>query len=642
MGVLATYPAEQAPVPPPTVTTAVAVPPLFHPDRPAATDDLGRASDAAFLADVLLHPRAATPFTLGLFGQPGSGKTTFLRQITDAVAHRSASGGDVVVVSIDAARPGAPGALLAGAVLDCLTETHPALADDLAHAGADPAEEARQAAESLNDTRRRHEAERQALDELSSRDARLVEAILEAPGSSIDAYARSHRSSIEASLRQFGFSVADPIATFKQLAREAADAPGPGSRVGLCLRALWAYKGQARLVISAAVLAVVAALVTAVADDREGWLASLRDMGERGQPVADWADAHYHWLGPIHTAALIGCLLLLATVALRAARFLRPIFKGATLLGHDLTSRRRDLKGLIAHQTRRSDGLAADVETAVRRAAEAERRAGTRGVSVHRPRRMPSDHPDATAGAVFAGLATAMAGGGATPRRVILAIDGLDERSGADAVAVLETAQRLLGPGLVCVAAAGRSHLLEGFTETDAALGFSRFERCIQLGYRIDADGTAAFSRPAYAALLAGGRVPGRSREPEPADAAALDRPWRPREAETVAALSAFAGDTPRAVKRFVNLYRIARADPHLRDAPAPVFTALALALALDNHGLFDDLDALTRASQGEAPGESTVLRRALAVAREASGEPVELGQAQRGLDVAGRYATRG
>jgi hypothetical protein len=642
---------------PPTGPRPAVDRPLLYPDTPAGPDELGRDVDAGFLAEVLLHKQVETPFCLGLFGAPGSGKTSFLDQIGEAVQRLGGAAGGrdgpflegAVVVRVDASMPGEPGALLAGAVLDRLAATHPALAADLLYAGADPSEEARKAAEALNDIRRLHESERQTLDDLTNRDGRMVEAVLESPGSSIDAYARGHRSPIERSLRQFGFSVIDPIATYKQLVREAAEQPAPSARVAIGLRALWAYRGQTRLLLAALFFALLAWAVTTVADDQDSWLSAVRGMGDKAAPVADWAQAHIGWLGSLHTLALIICLLALATVALRAARFLRPIFKGATLLRHDLDVRRRDLKGLLAHQTRRVDGLAADVDTAARRANEAERRAGARPRGgPERPRVVRASRPDAASAAFFGALASAMESPGETgaaPRRILVLIDDLDLCSGVVAAGVLDAARRLLGPGILGVVAGSRSHLIDGFSETDPAQAFARFERCVQVGYRLDAGGGGEAARAAYASLLAGTRPPFKVAERGPAldrSQSALDRPWRPREAETVAALSGFAGETPRAIKRFVNLYRIARADPHLRDAPAPVFTALALALALDAQGLFDDLDALERVSHGDVPGEQTALRRALAVAREASGVPVELGEARRALAVAGRYATRG
>lgn len=649
---------------------------LVTPDRPTGDDELGRAADAAFLAEVVMHRQAETPFCLGLFGAAGSGKSFFLDRMMQAVTAIGAGAAgtgvagpflsDVLVVRVDAARGGDAGTCLADAVFEALSSAWPTLAADLSHAGADPQEAARDAAESLNDARRRLDTERQGLEALGGREARLVEGVLETPGSRVDGYARANRSRIERALRQFGFSVADPVGTYKDLVREGAESDGWAGRLGLGLRSLWAYRGQGRLIVLAILFALLAGGLQLAQANQQGWIGSLRETGDKAGAIADWAQAHVAWLAPLHTAALVVALAALAWAAVRAARFLQPILKGVSLLRHDLDQRRRDIKGQLAHQTRRVDGLTAEVEAAAQRAAKAERRAGARPLAGASPPKRsgsltPADAPRAMAVAFFRDLAAAMAAPAeaavpsldgpaagtvaarSAPRRIVVAIDGLDRRPSEAAAVFLDAARELFGVGFVTVFAAGHAHLAAGFGETDPAFALSQIARCVQLAYRVDgASGTEA-ARTAYAArLLEGTPAPTRS----PAEAvdvrrSSLDRPWRPREAQTVAALSVFAGETPRAVKHFVNVYRVARGDPHLRDAPPPVFTALAMALALDAHGFPEDLAALERASHGEPASESTVLRRALAVAREASGELVELGQAQRALDVARRYSTR-
>lgn len=652
---------------------------LITADQPTGDDELGRALDAAFLAEVVTHRQAETPFCVGLFGAAGSGKSFFLDQMMQAVAALSTGAAavgeagpflsEVLVVRVDAAREGDPGACLADAVLAGLLAPWPALAADLSHAGADPLEAAHDAGERLNDARRRLDTERQGLDALGGREARLVEGVLETPGSRVDGYARANRSRIERALRQFGFSVADPIGTYKDLVREGAESDGWAGRLGLGLRSLWAYQGQGRLLILAVLFALLAWGLQLAQDDQQSWIGSLRQTGDKAGPVADWAQAHVSWVAPLHTGALSLALAALAWAAVRAARFLQPILKGVSLLRHDLDQRRREIKGHLAHQTRRVDGLAAEVEAAAQHAATAERRAGSSQLAGSRlPTRFgdptQTDAPHAMAVALFSDLGMAMTApaeanvlsapsldGSArgslprrsAPRRIVVAIDGLDRRSAESAAAFLATARDLFGAGIVTVVAAGHAHLATGFGETDPAFALAQLARCVQLAYRIDGASGSEAARTAYATRLIEGSPSPRRSPVEEVDTrrSSLDRPWRPREAQTVAALSVFAGDTPRAVKHFVNVYRVARGDPHLRDAPPPVFTALAMALALDAHGFPDDLAALERASQGEPVSESTVLRRALAVAREASGEPVELGQAQRGLDVARRYSTR-
>ncbi len=630
---------------------------LFAADRVSESDALGRAPAAALLAELILHGRAETPFCIGVFGAAGSGKSMFLDQVVAASVRLAAAAteagvatpfvADCTVVRVDAARPGDPEALLASAVYERLVSTHPALAAELRHAGDDPQDAAHAAADRLTDVRRRLDAERQGLDALSGREARLAETVLETPGSAVDTYARSRRARLEGALRQFGFAVTDPVATYKGLVREASEQVGTLPRLALTLRALYAYKGQTRLLVGAVLLAVAAWLVAMLRGQQDSWLEAVRGLGEKAVPVADWMAAHVSLLGPLPSLLLLAAVLFLLLNVVRAARFVLPISRGVDLLHGDLEGRRRDLTGMIAHQTQRVDALVAQAEAAAHQASATARRVAARGdasaAEAVTPRPEALRTAESGAATILATLATAMARGGSeAPRRLLVAIDGLDARSSEDAARVVAATRRLFGPGVVTILAAGQSHLVAGFGDTDPARAMAALARCVQVPFRIATSGGAAAARRTFAKDLIEGTATA-AVPPEPPDArqSVLERAWQPREAEMVAAVAPFAGDSPRAVKHFVNLYRIARADPRLAGAAPPVFTALALALALDVHGFADDLSALERASHGEAPGQSTTLREALAAARDASGTMVELAQAQRALDVAASYSSR-
>lgn len=628
--------------------------PLFASDARLTEGRTGHDAGTRLLAELILHDNAETPFCIGLFGAPGAGKTRMIEGVvaaTEQLAAAAAEAGlatpfvaELLVVRVDCGGEDDPAALLGGAVFDRLAVTSPVLAAELRHAGADPAEAARAAGETLDETRRRLDAGRQALETLSGRDARLAESVLETPGSRVDSYARAKRYRLEGVLAQFGFDVTDPVATYKEFVRHAAEgAAGGVSQTALALRSLYAYKGQTRLILSAVVLLALAWGCSLVRGNQASWVGSLRGTGEGAAQSADWIQAHLPWLGPIETGLLVLAVLLLLLNLWRAARFVLPVSRGIDLLQQDLESRRRELSSLIAHATRRVDALSAEAELASRAAAEAERRAGRPGQIAGALRPSGLTPSGSAPAAFFRALARAMAEASAgAPRRILVAIDGLDGRSPGAAAGILAAVRSLFGPGLVTVVAVSPHHLMAGFSETDPAAAAAQLARCVQVPYRVGVAEASDSAKRAYAASL----IDGAGSHEEPAvdvDArqSLLQRPWQPREAETLAALAPFAGETPRAVKRLVNLYRIARADVRLRDAPRPVFTALALALALDAHGFPDDLTALERASHGEAPGDATVLRRALAVAREASGELVELGQAQRALDVAASYSSR-
>lgn len=634
--------------------------PPARPVRPLFATDTG-ASEAPsrdpavdLLAELILHRAAETPFCIGLFGAPGAGKTTMLETVTAATRQLAAAAAeaglatpfvaDLLVVRVDAAGDGDPAALLGGAVFDRLAGANPALAAELRHAGVDPAAAARAATEALDEARVRLDASRQALETLGGRDARLADTVLDTPGTQVDGYARAKRGRLEAILGRFGFDVTDPVATYKDLVRQAAEGTAGGlSQAGFAVRALVAYKGQTRLLLGAVLLLALAWGCSLLRGDQASWVGALRGTSEGAAPAADWVQAHLAWFGAIETVLLLLAVLLLVINLGRAARFVLPISRGIDLLQQDLEGRRRELSGLIARATRRTDALAAEAELASQAVAEAERRAGHAGrtpVDVVRPEGLtPSGSAPA---AFFRDLASAMAEARAgSPRRILVAVDGLDDRPAQAAAGMLAAIRALLGPGIVTVAAVSPHHLTAGFSETDPASAAAQLARCIQVPYRVGLTESSDGARRAYAASLIEGGSSGDQPAERDARQSMLERPWQRGEADTVAALAPFAGETPRAVKRFVNLYRIARADPRLADAPLPVFTGLAIALALDAHGFPDDLTALEQASHGEAPGHSTLLRRAVAAAREASGEPVELGQAQRALDVAASYSNR-
>ena len=99
-------------------------------------------------------------------------------------------------------------------------------------------------------------------------------------------------------------------------------------------------------------------------------------------PTAVWAEAHIGWLRICHKQiAFAGAALAVVANLWRGVRFLRPLFRGAGLFEAEVANRRRDLDGLYAHQLRRVDALAADVELIGRRAAEADRRAASTGAA---------------------------------------------------------------------------------------------------------------------------------------------------------------------------------------------------------------------------------------------------------------------
>ena len=186
------------------------VPSVFSSDA-AGVDRLQRGDAASLLAEVAAHPQAETPVVVGVFGPAGSGKTQFLRQITARLAPlagaadagtQSPAPVEIVTVTVEAGAGRDPIAALTSGVLAALGVRHPGLAEDAIYAASDPREAARLAEERVDALRRTLDAERQGLDDLAARRARLAETVLfDAAGSRVDTYARGHRARIEARLR---------------------------------------------------------------------------------------------------------------------------------------------------------------------------------------------------------------------------------------------------------------------------------------------------------------------------------------------------------------------------------------------------------------------------------------------------------
>ncbi len=655
--------ASYQPVPPepasPPRTGAADALPVFASDGAAVRGAVAPSPHP--LAELAVHRRAETPLSIGIFGPPGSGKTRFLSTLIDAAGHLAAAAGAVAGTTpflsrvVSARVEAAPGRgavpLIVGSVLSALGEGHAAFAEDAVHAGGDPREAARLAGERVNALRRSLDGERQTLDELSSRRARLTDAVLfDAAGSRLDGFARANRGRIEARLSAFGLGTSDPIRTYKELVRQGAEAGG-GSRLGLTVRALWAFKGQGRLIVLAVLLAALGWAAGLGADDPDAAADWLAGFGERFAAVTDWGRAHLDLLQPVSRIAVALAALAVLAAVVRAARFLGPIFKGAALLRGDLTARRRDLDGLLAHQTRRVDGLAAEAEAAGRGAEAAERRADGRrggGLSDHGAA-LASDlfglarTPEAAAEGFFARLGDGMAAGAeGAPERVIVALDGLDRLPAAEAAALLGAAHRLLGrPGFALVVALERDAAAAALGEFDPAGAAARLDRTVGVSYDL---GPTMPDPAALAGRLLDPRVDQRPAAPADATRSALDRASEPYEGGLVGRLAPFAGSTPRAVKRFVNAYRVARADPRLAGAAPASFAALALGLALDGTGAGSEMAGFDAAvARGEvAVDPSSEFGRAFAAAIAAVGQEAGATDLRRGLAVARSYGRRG
>ena len=575
--------------PPPAPTKERTV---FGGDLPTGPDALGIDAPIAHLAELAAHRGTAAPTCIGLLGGAGSGKSFALRRLTARIAALASAAADtrgpflarIHVQTVDAGTlDGDPALALAAQLHAGLRQPYPDLARELGHTARDPHVVAREASEKLDDARRRLDAERRTLDESGSRLARLTETVLyEAAGSQVDSYARAHRGSLESRQHAFGIT-GDPVRNFKDLVRVVAESGGP---TGLSLRALYGFKGQTRLLVLAVVCVLVGLGLGIAIDMQDSWLGEMRGGPQATVATATWMSAHIAWLSLAKKAAYILAVVLVAANLWRAFSFAQPILTGVRLLKADLVNRRRDLDGLYAHQTKRVDGLASDVERFARAAAEAEKRLGS---GHHGTIDAPPFETDTRAQArnFFVTLGRALRDGSqatTAPQRIVLALDHLDAVAPARAKDILDSLHRLAAEsGMVTLVAADPRRL-------DTSL--ADLERWIQLPLRLDAKPEER-DHTAIVRQALGHAAPPASAAKIDATRSALDEPVSEAESALLAALAPVAGGTPRSVKRFVNLYTLARLDTDAQKG------ALALMLALDQGGTQAERQASEEAMTG-------------------------------------------
>ncbi|MBX9740174.1 MAG: KAP family NTPase [Beijerinckiaceae bacterium] len=621
---------------------------IFSADTSPALDPLRPDEPLAAVAELLAHGSTPGPLTVGLFGNAGSGKSTALARLASGVTALSEAARALgaaspfltrlVSVRIDAARiEGEPANAIADGVHQALSAgAFSELAAEAAHAVRDPALVARELGEKLADSRLRLDTERRALQELDGRRARLPESILyETPGSRVDAFARSNRGRIESRMRAFGFS-GDPVSNYKDLVRDLGERSGLGGRVSAFLHAMWGFKGQSRLIVFAILLFALAWVLGLMQANGPAWIAWLgANGGENIGPVTNWLGAHLDWLGLFRRFAVLAALACVALNVWRAVRFTLPILRGVALLRADEEARNRDLSGLLSLQTRRVETIAGETETLARQAEAAERRAAANaGASAMRAEtpfsEVTNEARTRPAHDFIHALDRAMADGSshglAAPQRIVVIIDSLDDLAPARRLAVTQAAHHLLdGRRFATVLAADPKAL-----ETAGA----RLDKFVQLPVRIDAHEADPAS---WARMFIEG-APATAAPQVDASRSRLDEPLSPDESELIAQLASVTGGSPRAVKQFVNVYRVARVSA--KDRPA-----LALMLALLMGGGADDRARLAAKisaldAQLSAGGSDVRMASALSAVERVRGRPLDMDTARRAYRLAQTFTS--
>ncbi len=637
---------ESAPNPNPRLAPKAGT--VFAADLPDSADALGLDAELNLLSELAIHARTETPLAIGLLGRSGSGKSLAMTRLMSAIDALSVAArragetpflGEVVTLRIDAAdMEGHAAVALAGALHAGLAAAYPAFAVEAAHAAADPRVAAREAFERLDAARRRLEAEKSALGEAEGRRAKLTETVLyETSGCQVDAYARANRTRIKTALAAFGIT-ADPIRDYKDMLRAIADRDG-GGRAGFALRALWALKGQTRLLATALLLVLVGIGLGEADAQQATWLGWLRG-NDQFAAAAAWIETHMDWLLTLRSVAFLGAAAAVGVNVWRAARLIQLAFRGESLLQADLFSRRRESDGHFGHQTRRVETLTSEVDQLARRAAEAERRASAfqpANPALAEPPPFALDFVKQQAQRFIAAVSALVQKSGLpqeananpalaeAPRRVIVAIDNLDAAPASRAREILAQIRAALGPGFVTLIAADPARLSDDETGLD---------KWIHVPFQVGEIAAQADYAALVRDLLGGNSVKPAASARDPRRSA-LDDPISEDEAKLLAALAPLAGGSARAVKRFVNLYRLVRSQAG--DAPEDK-GALALMLALDAGGTQGEIAAMNDALSGTSGAISLDLHQGGVRLTQAIAA-VQAAQGKIGVDAARRAA---
>ncbi|MGD0641859.1 MAG: hypothetical protein ABSC22_14015, partial [Roseiarcus sp.] len=481
-------------------------------------------------------------------------------------------------------------------------------------------------------------SERAARDEVEAKRARLTEALLyETPGSSVDAFIRASRASIEARLRQFDLADGDAAKNYRDLVRDL-DSVGAASRASVAVRSIWAYRSQTRWLAAAAIaFALAFALDQLRSAQAAGW---LRGLGATFAPVADWLTARGDLLETgIDVVVVFGVFALFLNVW-RAFSFAALLFRGLRLLNQDMRERRRELEASAARLNQRVLALSAELEAAANHAEATAKRAGGAKPFARAPGPVFARGPEAPgkgARSFFVELCRLMSGPSRMtvpmPQRLVFAFDNLDALAPADAARLIEAANTMFGPGCAGVVACDPEFLAGAFAGAEAAR--QRIEKFFQVVVNAQTLGPADGGR--FAARLIGSNAVVNPLSVVDASRSRLIEPLSQGETALLTAIAPLAADTPRGVKRFLNAYRIAR----LSKAPRPAI-ALMLAVKLSGDGAARyAINAALSSAAADLPDPvgPPALVAATQAARAANDGAIAMSDARAAWDVARRYA---
>ncbi len=327
--------------------------------------------------------------------------------------------------------------------------------------------------------------------------------------------------------------------------------------------------------------------------------------------------------------------LALALNLWRAFSFSSLLFRGVRLLNHEARDRRRDLDARAGRLNQRVVALTAEAEAAARHADEANRRLGGRtSARAPGPEFLEAGHgPSAAAHAFLAGLGGRIGQAsyaGLAPDRLVFVVDNLDGLTPTAAIAWIDTAQSVIGPGALGLLALDPTRLVDALGGLRNAR--RRFGKWLQLVVNLPS-GYDAGER-LVAELLSKSRHSAST--PDYKTAAALIEPLSGPESALLTALVPLAAHSPRDAKRFLNAYRMARCS----NLPRPV-VALMQAVAFAD----DETQTIVRDRIGNGSGDLMDIKgpaplvNAIKAFRAANDDAMSPEDARAAFEIGRRYA---
>jgi hypothetical protein len=367
---------------------------------------------------------------------------------------------------------------------------------------------------------------------------------------------------------------------------------------------------------------------------------ALSALGDSVAPAVAWIAAHGDWL-----ESAVDGLIVLGFVALfiniwRALSFSALLFRGLRILNIDVRERRRDLDASLARLERRVAALSAEAEATHKRAEALAKRAGGNPAVARAPGPVflrALESPVKASVDFFAELGRLMSASGEgtmpVPQRLIFVIDNVDATPPAEAARLIQTAGAVFGPGCVGIIACDPSRLAPPTTSGPTTRDFAR-DRFQVL---FDARTLGAVDPGRFAARLFSTGEPIAALKPLDASRSAVVEPLTPGEIALLTALAPLTAGTPRAVKRFHNAYRLARAS----QAPRPVVALMLAALLGSDEDLARRLreDMMGGESEFIEPTEPPPLMVATKAARVSLGRAITKNDALAAWEAARRWA---